>query len=267
MDQVSAAGLTFPVGRDEGGIPADLEFRRQRVEMLDAELVIALGERGADCWLDLCDFGCYHLDDTGIRVVREALSAELAHEALGGPLLLHALARRGVYVLHASASIDPEGRVFAFTAASGVGKSTLARRSRELGWTRIADDLLAVSLGPHGVEVRPHLVQPKLAPEMQYPANAAGVLPLAALVRVHRAAMSSLSALEGSETMRLVLASTVASRTFTEQMLVRHLAFAGEFAAHFNAGRLGALSLQMEERCSGVDLAATEALRRVQSWR
>ena len=51
-----------------------------------------------------------------------------------------ALRARGLYQLHASAAVDPNGIAFLFAGPSGVGKSTLAYALSRQGWRILGDD-------------------------------------------------------------------------------------------------------------------------------
>ncbi|MCC6592916.1 MAG: hypothetical protein IT479_06535 [Xanthomonadales bacterium] len=261
---MTVAGIRVPVRRHDC-VPAPQELRSTRVEILETELDMGFREHGADCWLDLGEFGCYRLDDAGIGIAREAVSEAYATEALMGPVLLHALARHGVYVLHASASTSPQGRLYAFIATSGVGKSTIARHSEAHGWSRVADDLLPVRLAAGAIEARPHLPQPKLDAACQYPPGASVSPELAGIVQLSRGPALSLRKLDAGELMRLVIESTVASRTFTSAMLARHLAFARGVAECLSSGRLRGFALQLADRPGDVDAAVFEALRQLEA--
>lgn len=66
-----------------------------------------------------------------------------------------ALRRCGLYDLHAAGMVEPsDGRGFIFPAASESGKTSLAIRLAASGWGYLSDDLLVVSDGDEGVEMR-----------------------------------------------------------------------------------------------------------------
>ena len=49
-------------------------------------------------------------------------------------------ASRGLYQLHASAAVDPDGIAWMFAGPSGAGKSTLAYALARQGWHILGDD-------------------------------------------------------------------------------------------------------------------------------
>jgi hypothetical protein len=57
------------------------------------------------------------------------------------------LRRRGRFHVHASAVVDPRGRAWIFTGASGSGKSTMAYALARRGWRLLGDDSVIVE--PH----------------------------------------------------------------------------------------------------------------------
>ena len=179
-------------------------------------------------------------------------------------MLLHALAQLGVFVVHASAARTPGGALVAFTANSGVGKSTLARVAAERGWQRVGDDLLPIAIREGQVVALPHFPQPKLADSQQYPTNAPQALPLAALMHLSRGRAAHLEGLAPRQTADLVLASTVATRVFASRSLASHLAFAAQLANAATAGRLVVGRLTVADRPGEVAGAAGEALERVE---
>lgn len=68
-------------------------------------------------------------------------------EAVIRAVASQALPRHGVLLFHASAAVDPAGRAWLFAGESGAGKSTIGRLlDRCDGWSRLADELVAVSL-------------------------------------------------------------------------------------------------------------------------
>lgn len=66
-----------------------------------------------------------------------------------------ALRRCGLFDLHAAAMVEPSGqRGFIFPGKSGSGKTTLAMRLGAAGWRYLSDDMVLVSAGADGFEVR-----------------------------------------------------------------------------------------------------------------
>jgi hypothetical protein len=186
-------------------------------------------------------------------------------EVLEGPVLLHALAHYGIHALHASAFQRPDGCVCAFTADSGTGKSSLAARALQHGWTRVADDLLALSIR-HGMLVaHPALWQPKLPAAEQPGAHLAQTLPLSALYQLKRVAGPARQRpLDRTAALRLLLQSTVASRVYTPACLAAHLRFAAQAAEYVHHGALRAAVLELPDRPADVAAALDEALALLQ---
>lgn len=181
--------------------------------------------------LDFADGESFVVDADGAWIARVAGAGEreegtaTVERALGAPLAF-ALAARGVHLLHASALAGDSG-VIAFTAPSGVGKSTLAAHAERLSrgaWRRIADDVLPVRLG--AAEALPHLPQPKLAATAQYPAGDPLQLPLRALVELERrpeSAAVEVVRLDPAASALALAGATVAARWFDRTLLAEHL--------------------------------------------
>jgi|GEM_PF-2357748 len=89
---------------------------------------------------------------------------------LFGPVLILALARLGVYCLHASAFRDGNTATV-FVGHSGAGKSSLARAvSNRLGAQRLCDDITPIALRAGQLYVLPRFPQLKLsAPDQNLP--------------------------------------------------------------------------------------------------
>lgn len=68
-------------------------------------------------------------------------------------VLTHVLATRERFVLHGGAVVRDE-RALLILGPTGSGKSTLAVGAAAAGWTVLSDDLVAVRLTEHGVELR-----------------------------------------------------------------------------------------------------------------
>lgn len=227
-----ACGIEVRVYPDVQGMPAWTAPAMPQCRVADAELAetrvqLAVTDSPPLTDLDIGDFGAYRFDarHTAAWVLRPARSAQWQHEALWGPVLLHALAHRGVHVLHASAATTPAGQLVVFVADSGVGKSTLARISAALGWRRVSDDLLPIARHQGAFVALPHLHQPKLSEQDQYPADAPAAVPLRMLIHLRRGEECALQPATPREALDLLLANTVASRTYSAQSLAAHLGF------------------------------------------
>lgn len=167
-------------------------------------------------------------------------------EALLGPALALALARRGIFVLHASAVVWRGHGALGFLGDSGAGKSTLARLLAEAGAGDIAlaaDDLLAIEDGVPGPVALPHFPQLKLGAEA-----------MAALTRLEpRHPLLGLYALDPAppaaqahageplppaSAAALLVRHTVASVLFPEDLLAAHFAFVTGLAGRVPIRRL-----------------------------
>lgn len=213
---------------------------------------LALGRFG-DFAVDLVTntVDVYRLPDAGIAIA----------EVLEGPVLLHALATRGIHALHASAFQLPDGRVYAFTAESGTGKSSLAARARRHGWIRVADDLLALTLDHGRIVALPGLHQPKLTAVEQPGALLPERLALAGLFRLRRTVGSAhRQALGANAACTLLLWATVATRVYTPASLAAHLGFAARFAEAVRDGKLDVATLDLPDRQEDIAGALDEVL-------
>jgi hypothetical protein len=191
-------------------------------------------------FLEISGAGVFAIGRGGIEVDPEPGADEAAvEEALLGPVLALSMARRGVFVLHASAVVLDNG-VVGFLGESGAGKSTLARLLAETGEAKLAaDDLLAV--GPDAAAL-PHYPQLKLGPaSMAAIAELASSYPLLALCVLEPAPPD---AKVGGETLppgsaaAHLLRHTIAGSLFARDLLAEHLAFAAGLAGRVPVRRL-----------------------------
>jgi hypothetical protein len=187
--------------------------------------------------------GAFAVGPEGIAVDPEPGAEETAiEEALLGPALALAMARRGIFVLHASA-VAMGGGVIGFLGESGAGKSTLARLLVEAGppgdVALAADDLLAV--GPEAAAL-PHYPQLKLDPAaMAAIADLAPSYPLLALCVLEPApptAPVGSEALPPGSAAAELLRHTIAGSLFAEDLLAEHLGFAARIAGRVPLRRL-----------------------------
>lgn len=190
-------------------------------------------------FLEISGAGAFAVRRSGIEVDPEPGADEAAvDEALLGPALALALARRGVFVLHASAVVTEQG-VAGFLGESGAGKSTLARLLAEAGTARAADDLLAI--GPDAVAL-PHFPQLKLDPASM--ASLAGLAPrhpLLALCILEPAPPGSAvrgEILPPGGAAAGILRHTIAGTLFPPDLLTDHLGFAAAVTSRVPVHRL-----------------------------
>lgn len=153
-----------------------------------------------------------------------------------GPGLLYAMAEHGVFALHASAALSPDGvGVVAFLGPSGCGKSTLAQA---FGAARVADDILPIGWELGGVETYPHYPQLKLEPGAQWDVSRPSKLRLRALfVLEPKAPEAAPRATRLTPTAAVValVRNTVAARLFSGELLDRHLSACADFALNLPA--------------------------------
>lgn len=265
---LAACGFAFTLEKDAPSV-VDRWARCAQVQaqLCERPIQATLSELGPLSDLDLGEFGAYRIDVERSRIwIRRTAAQPLwQSEALRGPILLHALASHGVYALHASAIQRPGLPLIALTAASGTGKSTLAAVAARLGWRRVGDDLLPVAHIGGRMVALPHLPQPKLAADQQYPADAPSHVAIAALLRLDRGERARFKRLDASAAAQLVLTSTVATRVFAQRSLAAHLGFAAAFAHDVATGQLLAGELTVAERPDDVTGAVNEALTLLQS--
>ena len=204
--------------------------------------VTASGERR----VELADGETFWVSRDGDRIDRDAsstglpASARSVDRAIGPPLAL-ALARRGVFVLHASAVRGADGAA-ALVAPPGGGKSTLAAAVRRASGSlaRIADDQLPVRLVPVPVAL-PRYPQPKLGLAETYPADAPDRLPLRLLVEIrHDPSEPSVrwEWLGPAEAAIALMRATVAARLFDRDLLRAHLDDSARAAGMLRVARL-----------------------------
>lgn len=238
-------------------------FARGMAELDGRPVAIAVTEERSRAILAIEGHGTWAVERaTGrIDVIEPAPDAEAAARALEGPVRLHVLAEHGVHVLHASAIAMPTGALVALTAPSGVGKSTFAAGARALGCERCADDLLPIAMDATGHFVgRPHFPQPKLAADLQYPADAPAERRLTALVRLERGEQAGWAPLPARAAMDLALRSTVATRVYSKAALGAHLGFCQRLGVAVAEGRIACGVLTVPHRPDAVSEAVREAL-------
>jgi energy-coupling factor transporter ATP-binding protein EcfA2 len=158
-------------------------------------------------------------------------------EALLGPALAVAFARRGTFVLHAGAVVLRDHGAVGFLGESGAGKSTLARLLAAAGErvSLAADDLLAITVREEGAMALPHFPQLKLdAAAMAAIAGLAPRYPLRGLYVLApapaAAAAGATAALPAGDAAAHLLRHTIAGSLFAEDLLTAHLGFAAEVA-------------------------------------
>jgi hypothetical protein len=169
-------------------------------------------------------------------------------EALLGPALAVAFARRGTFVLHASAVVLRGRGVIGFLGESGAGKSTLASllAAAGEGVALAADDLLAITMRGEEVAALPHFPQLKL--EAMAMAAIAGLAPCYPLLALYVLAPAPPAAAvdisEASEALPAgsaaahLLRHTIAGSLFAPDLLTAHLGFAAEVARRVPLHRL-----------------------------
>lgn len=164
---------------------------------------------------------------------------ELLAEVLLGPLLALALARRGIFLLHAS-GCEIAGVSCLFLGESGAGKSTLAARLSALGGgALLADDQAAI--GALRLELLPDFPQPKLDSAAQVPLALAPARYLGGIFLLEPAPADSEPRIEEISPMVAaagLLRHTTAARCFDAALLRDHLGFAAALVAAVPCRRL-----------------------------
>jgi hypothetical protein len=158
--------------------------------------------------------GCVSHDglDARLQVLKQSdqppLSESRIRSWLCGPLLILALARRGVFCLHAGAVRTKNGEAVLILGRSGVGKSTLARADPALS---LVDDIAPVTVMDGQLYLLPHFPQLKLPQPF---ANLPERVPVAQIWHLQTPAQMSQRALSAIELAPIILQHTVASRLF-----------------------------------------------------
>lgn len=205
-------------------------LREIEASLLDAPMQVCLRS----------DAQCTELrfaDGTQARVAADGWQIDLLQEGaqvqavLWGPLLLLALARHGIYCLHAAAylwldhaSAVPGARLV--LADSGVGKSTLARVAGAHGGLALLDDLSPLTLNVAGDPVvLPRFPQLKWLAAQHWPVQRGATLPLHRLGLLRRGDACALQAVDAAQLLRACVRHTVAACLFEPSLLRRHLLF------------------------------------------
>ncbi|PKN92383.1 MAG: hypothetical protein CVU44_14690 [Chloroflexi bacterium HGW-Chloroflexi-6] len=167
--------------------------------------------------------------------------SQIDREIILGPVLVLALALRGVWSLHASAVMTRD-KVTAFLGESGLGKSTLAAYfSQNSGWRRVADDILPTKMNGLKVMALPHFPQLKLSMESQPWIGLPELLPLSFACLLEPAEPDQnpeLHRLSSTQAVQALLSHAAGTRLFTPELLAKHLEFSVLAAQHIPTYRL-----------------------------
>ncbi|MBI5964685.1 MAG: hypothetical protein HY863_14495 [Chloroflexi bacterium] len=153
--------------------------------------------------------------------------AGLDRDILLGPVLVLALALRGIWCLHASAVMCKSGLIV-FLGESGQGKSTLAAYLSSIDGRLVADDILPITLGSRGMQVWPHFPQLKLPTHVQPAEKFPEQLPLDQICVLSRADMDEMPELQllpAGQAVQSLLRHTAGTRLFDSALLSGHLSF------------------------------------------
>jgi hypothetical protein len=180
------------------------------------------------------DVGDFFIDlHTGVMGRPDAPAGleQIESEVLSGPVLVHALALRGLWSFHAGAGLC-KAKTIAFLGESGMGKSTLAAYlSQHAGWRLVADDILPVTGRPDGLAAYPHFPQLKLSPSAQPGVGLPERLPLDMIFELSPVASDALpefKQLPLEQAVRVLLSHTAGTRLFDDTLLEAHLAFCAQ---------------------------------------
>jgi hypothetical protein len=194
--------------------------------------------------LDVEGCGEFFIGKDGLQIGKSDQQGELSsldREIILGPVLVLALALRGVWSLHASAAKYKE-KVVVFLGESGQGKSTLAEYlSRNEQWQLVADDILPVKMDASGLNVLPRFPQLKLPVDSQPGIDLPEQLPLSMLVVLEHAEASQMPELKKlliAQTVQSLLSHTAGTRMFTPSLLSQHLEFSTRAAQQIPAFKL-----------------------------
>lgn len=201
-----------------------------------------------DNFLDVSGIGMLAVSSQGdwIQLVRREQDASPVQiqDALLGPGLSLALARHGIWCVHAGAALYMDQLVL-FMGESGRGKSTLSGylgSQAGSGWRIAGDDILPLELSIDGLYARLHFPQPKYPPERQPSSGLPECLPVSAiyvlaapLEAVKEIDVTTLSQVAGS---LALVRHTVASRLFDPALLAEHLEFCSQAAGRVTLRQL-----------------------------
>ncbi len=171
----------------------------------------------------------YHLkaDGSNYQILNHSINAPIKTDAtiLLGPALILNLAMNNVFCFHASACCIND-KVFIFLAASGTGKSTIARFFNEFSNShRIADDIVAVKIINKQLTILPNFPQLKLTDKQQYSGEKIKLKTHFLFINKDNEAKISLTKMNHIESMKKLIGHTVATRLFNPLHLEKHLAF------------------------------------------
>jgi hypothetical protein len=184
-------------------------------------------------------------DGKEVRCASQQQGGEILNEAnrqiLLGPVIVLALALRGVWSLHASVAIFNDNLIL-FLGESGQGKSTLAAYlANNEGWRLAADDILPVSMGVESVMAWPHFPQLKLPMQAQPGPGLPEQLPIGKVCVLSDAGVDEMPGLEllpASQAVQVWLGHTAGTRLFNPDLLSKHLVFCSRAAEQVPVRRL-----------------------------
>lgn len=201
-----------------------------------AEYPVEVWSGGEGLILRVSDFRDFYIAPAGSAILPRSGSPELTStetEVVLGPALVLALALGGRWCLHASAAMY-HGHLFVFLGESGDGKSTMAEHlSTQPGWTRIADDILPVSISSGSLLGWAQFPQLKLAPEDQPMNHLPPTLPIHTICLLAPADHTQAASLElctRVDGLQVLLAHTAGARLFPASLLADHLEFSSAAA-------------------------------------
>lgn len=213
----------------------------------DRERLVTSFRTGAGYRIRIEEIGEYSLveADPWLEIVTEVAASPLGVSALLGPVTSLALALDGTWMLHASAVGHRAWGPAVFVGPGGAGKSTLARYLASAGgeWQALSDDVLPVELREGGgLTVLPWYPQPRWAPDEQAGSGHPERLEVSALFVVGRPAGAQsgvgVERLGARQAALAIIQQTVAGSLFDDELLERHLAFAGSLAEALPVYRL-----------------------------
>lgn len=228
--EVNTFGLPSPVCQTTGWIAG-------------ANRLVKVFEIPAGIILEVEECGRFFISRDGKSISKLDATGDFTHldyEILLGSVITLALAIRGVWSLHASAAMHKNNLVV-ILGESGEGKSTLAAYLDEMGWHRVSDDILPVTIGENGLKAYPHYPQQKLAadaqPSLHLPEQIQ-VRSICVLSPVEKEKPPAIYPLAKSEITKALLSHTAGTRLFNSGLLKDHLGFCTSSAAKVAGYRL-----------------------------
>jgi hypothetical protein len=226
-------------------VDAELEGKPLHLNVRHGACESYLEAEGARAWVAA--------DGSSADLQLAETSAVDANHWLFGPLLILALARRGVYCLHASSFLR-DGCAHVIVGDSGAGKSSLARVLHQANLAkRLTDDISPIAIDSGRLLLLPHFPQLKLSEQITDVAQQYPLQSLSALMASKAGDYQTTHMLSRSQLHFRLMRHTVASRLFTKRDLQAWWAFADSAQ---QALASSSHNVQMRARHAPLDVSA-----------